>query len=824
MAKKSNNQDPKLFANITKDLQTTLVSMNTTLATLNTSFAAIADKTKEAGRAAYSWEKSLEGVRDLNRDMAQAQADEVKSAKVRTLVLKTGLDLQTARLMVEKQQALAAAQKEGISLRDLYNMKKEFDLAIKSGKEYAKAAKEEEKAAKIREKIKDATAWVEKYKKGWQNIVDILKTPQLAKAVFAEELYKKLDKVNESFEHFHHLGLTAGQSIQAMTKNFSIMSAIGLADNKGVIEGMVESYGNLNALTKDEVNQVGMLAHKMGVTGQEAFELVDAFSKMPGETMDTAIETAKFTKHLATVNGLAPGKLTKDMAKNTEAMALFSAKGAKGFAMAAVELHKMGVDISTANTMAQGLLNFEDSINKQMEASVLLGREINLDKARELSLNGDLEGATREVLKNIGSQAELEKMNVLQKQKLAEASGLTVDQLNKAMDAQQEYNKYHGEEASMWMNITGYAMDYRSKVGGFLKENGLLLVSTIQMLGTMSLAKIKDGMISAGLWAKEKAMWVWRKLAGVEDIAQTTASTASKLTQAGANSTLAASAAAAATAESTLATSTVAAGTAAKGAGAGLGGLFRSIGTGLNFLGQQLAMTTPAGVPVIVILMGLGATLMMIGAGAMMMGLGVMFAAKGFVMLIKAFSELSYDQLGKVALGMGILTASMYAMAPALLLLTVGSIGLLALSAFLLSAGAAAMMFGVGIALSADKIGVFGDNIKKLQVGEILKLGPALLLISAGLAAMAYTGLMAMPVIGALTALATVAPALVGLGNAIGGMFGGGENKKEDKMDKLIAKLDNFAAAVTKQQVVLKLDGTKVAESARLSTVTTGQR
>lgn len=796
MAKKSNNQDPKLFANITKDLQTTLASMNNTLATLNVSFAAMADKTKEAGRAAYSWEKSLEGVRDLNRDMAQAQADEVKSAKVRNLVLKTGLDLQTARLMVEKQQALATAQKEGTSLRDLYNMKKEFDLAIKSSKEYAKAAKEEEKAAKIQEKIKDATAWVEKYKKGWQNVVDILKTPQLAKAVFAEELYRKLGKVNESFEHFHHLGLTAGQSIQAMTKSFSIMSTIGLADNKGVIEGMVESYGNLNALTKDEVNQVGMLAHKMGVTGQEAFELVDALSKMPGETMATAVSTAKYTKHLATANGLAPGKLTKDMAKNTEAMALFSAKGAKGFAMAAVELHKMGVDISTANTMAQGLLNFEDSINKQMEASVLLGREINLDKARELSLNGDLEGATREVLNNIGSQAEFEKMNVLQKQKLAEASGLTVEQLNKAMDAQQEYNKYHGEEASMWMNITGYAIDYGSKVGGFLKENGLLIASTIQMMTSLKGTKIAMYAADAAHWVKEKAQWAAEKLHLV-----------SKKALGGG-------------APPVPPVPPVGGGIAGGGGAAAAKGM-KSLSGGVKsfaspkvFLGALGMVATAAGL--IALLPGLPTLFLLAIPG---IGQGFNLNMKGISRGLNTLANAATNIY--VWAGIGLLAAFGASLIPLTFALSLLAPVIQAFGNIIV--GVLAAVPPIISAIANAFVTMF--TAVSQNIGTFMLLGPALMSVGAGLSMMAMGGLMAMPVIGALIALATVAPALVGLGNALGGVFGGGGgNKKEDKMDKLIAKLDKFTTAVINQQVVLKLDGTKVAESARLSTVTTGQR
>ena len=45
----------------------------------------------------------------------------------------------------------------------------------------------------------------------------------------------------------------------------------------------------------------------------------------------------------------------------------------------------------------------------------------------------------------------------------------------KYIDAQEEQEKYHGKASGFWMNVLGYGMEYGSKVGGFLKDNGLLL-------------------------------------------------------------------------------------------------------------------------------------------------------------------------------------------------------------------------------------------------------------------------------------------------------------------------------------------------------------
>ena len=80
---------------------------------------------------------------------------------------------------------------------------------------------------------------------------------------------------------------------------------------------------------------------------------------------------------------------------------------------------------------AESLLDFETSIEKQMEASMLLGRQINTDRARQLALTGDHEGMMQEVLKQVGGEAEFNRLNVLQRKALAESVGQSVENLSR---------------------------------------------------------------------------------------------------------------------------------------------------------------------------------------------------------------------------------------------------------------------------------------------------------------------------------------------------------------------------------------------------------
>ena len=83
--------------------------------------------------------------------------------------------------------------------------------------------------------------------------------------------------------------------------------------------------------------------------------------------------------------------------------------------------------------------------------------------------------------------------------------------------------------------------------------------------------------------------------------------------------------------------------------------------------------------------------------------------------------------------------------------------------------------------------------------------------ISDGLRSMAFNGLLALPVIGALTALGTVS-------GALGSIFGGGESESKDEgsMKAVEEKLDQLIAIVSAGGDVY-IDGSKVGKTIQLS-------
>ena len=206
---------------------------------------------------------------------------------------------------------------------------------------------------------------------------------------------------------------------------------------EAAVMSLVDEFGSVSVITAGVSKQLGLITGQFGLSGDNAGKLLKQMQAINGSSIETNLNLISSVGELARAEGVAPAKVLNDIAGDTETFAKFAKDGGKNIAAAAIQAAKLGLNMATVAGIAENLLDFESSIEKQMEASVLLGRQLNLDKARELSLMGDLEGLQKEVLKQVGSEAEFNAMNVVQRKALADAIGVTVSDLGKMVAGEQ---------------------------------------------------------------------------------------------------------------------------------------------------------------------------------------------------------------------------------------------------------------------------------------------------------------------------------------------------------------------------------------------------
>ena len=101
----------------------------------------------------------------------------------------------------------------------------------------------------------------------------------------------------------------------------------------------------------------------------------------------------------------------------------------------------LGLELEQVANSANSLLNFEQSIEAELEAELMTGKQLNLERARALALQGDFKGLAEEIASQAGNFTEFSKMNVLQQQALAKSFGMSADEMSNMLMDQEAMGK-----------------------------------------------------------------------------------------------------------------------------------------------------------------------------------------------------------------------------------------------------------------------------------------------------------------------------------------------------------------------------------------------
>jgi hypothetical protein len=172
------------------------------------------------------------------------------------------------------------------------------------------------------------------------------------------------------------------------------------------------------------------------------FKQKDDAWKFFDQTGSTSIaaDMAESTKQLAKSKGVMPSAVMKDVAKSSKAFAEYGKDGGKNIAEAAVAAARLGVNMDSLTKVADHLLDFESSITDELELGAMLGRNINLNNARDLAYRGQIGAAVKDALHQLGGIDAYNKMDVFQKRQAAKALGLSTEELDKMVKNQDKLN------------------------------------------------------------------------------------------------------------------------------------------------------------------------------------------------------------------------------------------------------------------------------------------------------------------------------------------------------------------------------------------------
>ena len=197
-------------------------------------------------------------------------------------------------------------------------------------------------------------------------------------------------------------------------------------DNLSSFKDLNDAFGTSVEFSQKQLLTQTKLKEVAGLTAGEAAKIAE-YEQLTGKSAEDVYNSIGKTNKGA----LSQKKITQEVLKTSGQLAAQYKNNPELLSKAVTQAQRLGMTLEQTKKISQGLLNFEDSISAELEAELLTGQDLNLEKARYLALQGDSAAAAEEMMKNLGPNGlqKFQKMMPIQQEAYAKALGMSADEL-----------------------------------------------------------------------------------------------------------------------------------------------------------------------------------------------------------------------------------------------------------------------------------------------------------------------------------------------------------------------------------------------------------
>lgn len=210
---------------------------------------------------------------------------------------------------------------------------------------------------------------------------------------------------------------------------------VPLQEAAATVGGLNESLGTALDFTSETTNQAVKLANKYGVSGDAVAHLL----KLSASNKDTLTETVDaVTGGVAKFNALNGVSIStkavfEDIGSASATTLRNLGKSPDAIVRAAAAARSLGMSMDDINSAAESTLDFQSSMAAEMEAELMLGKDLNLDRLRAAAATGDTATQAAEMKRLVMENAGAIGNNVLAQEKFAATLGISREQYNEML-------------------------------------------------------------------------------------------------------------------------------------------------------------------------------------------------------------------------------------------------------------------------------------------------------------------------------------------------------------------------------------------------------
>jgi hypothetical protein len=221
-------------------------------------------------------------------------------------------------------------------------------------------------------------------------------------------------------DNFNYMTQRLGAAVNLMS---DFANATGLTlFNTEVFNEDLDEAGRLIGLNADQMTNLALTIEQSGVSSKEFIN----------NSLNAAIATERQLGISVQTQAIM-----KDIADLTFLQKVNLGNTAESMGRAVIKARALGLTMMQLENISKGLLNFESSIEAEMEAELLINKELNFERARAAALNKDYATVAEEMLKNAGSLKEFQDMSSVAQEAFARSMNMSADELAKMLTLEQ---------------------------------------------------------------------------------------------------------------------------------------------------------------------------------------------------------------------------------------------------------------------------------------------------------------------------------------------------------------------------------------------------
>ena len=263
-------------------------------------------------------------------------------------------------------------------------------------------------------------------------------------------------------------------------------AGVELKDVFDTAKALKEEFSDTVNVSEEVLASLSVMGKNFGVSAGNAAKVQSILESVGGLSSETAANVGNQVANMAKLAGVAPDKVFKDIAENAEAASTFFKGDINALTKNAIQAQRMGTSLKQQVSLAEKLLDFENGIEQEMVAATFVGGEFNLSRARALAMEGKLQDANEETLKQIQRSGDFRQKDYFTQQQLAKAAGMSVEEINKQLMMQEKLNGLTEEEKKLASDAIDKGLDITNMTKEQLAEETKKIAAQNEQQGQLA--------------------------------------------------------------------------------------------------------------------------------------------------------------------------------------------------------------------------------------------------------------------------------------------------------------------------------------------------